>query len=246
MSLLLQHGPLQQQDAGVAWTPAALSLHAWWDADDASTFTFSSGSSVSEWRDKSGNAYHLSQAVADLQPTRSGTIGGNDAVVFDGGNDVLSSTSVTAPTAPVTMLLVARCTSGTSTQRTPFASRTGTSPSRDGRIYRPTGGTINLFQGSVLSSGVSWGTTDAHSIVGVFNGASSKIAVDSGSYTTGTAGTLVFHSGGWTLGALRGTTGDPSEYFVGEICEAIVATGEISSGDLAQWWSYCSTKWGTP
>ena len=51
------------------WTPAALGslLALWLDADDSSTITLN-GSTVSQWDNKSGNNFHLSQANAALQP----------------------------------------------------------------------------------------------------------------------------------------------------------------------------------
>ena len=50
------------------WTPAQLpGLGLWLDAADASTITLN-GSTVSQWNDKSGNNFHLSQANAALQP----------------------------------------------------------------------------------------------------------------------------------------------------------------------------------
>lgn len=67
-------------------------LISWWDADDAETFTYSSGTVVSQWDDKSGNGYHLVQASSTNQPSRSGTVNGRSTVVFD-GNDSLSVAS---------------------------------------------------------------------------------------------------------------------------------------------------------
>jgi hypothetical protein len=77
------------------WTPASLgaSLALWLDADDASTITLN-GSTVSQWRDKSGNARHASQAAAANQPTYSATgFNGNGRIRFDGTNDNLSIAS---------------------------------------------------------------------------------------------------------------------------------------------------------
>ena len=56
----------------VAWTPASLgsSLALWLDASDASTIT-STGGLVSEWRDKSGNSRHATQATSAYQPSSS-------------------------------------------------------------------------------------------------------------------------------------------------------------------------------
>ena len=75
------------------WTPAALgsSLALWLDADDFSTITLN-GSTVSQWRDKSGNGRHASQANPANQPiyTLNGQ-GGLAVIVFDGLNDVLQT-----------------------------------------------------------------------------------------------------------------------------------------------------------
>jgi hypothetical protein len=67
------------------WFPASpiplTGLTSWWDADDASTFSYSSGALVSEWRDKVGTC-HLAQATTTSQPSRSGTQNGKTTVVF--------------------------------------------------------------------------------------------------------------------------------------------------------------------
>jgi len=73
-----------------AWTPDQLtSLEAWYDADDATTITESSGS-VSQWDDKSGNAGHATQSSGTLQPTLvAAELNGLDVLRFDGSNDTL-------------------------------------------------------------------------------------------------------------------------------------------------------------
>lgn len=64
-------------------------LLAWYDASDVSTITTATG--VSAWGDKSGNNYTLRQGTANNQPaTGTRTIGGKNALDFDGTNDVLS------------------------------------------------------------------------------------------------------------------------------------------------------------
>lgn len=50
------------------WTPAHISTELWLDAHDAETIT-ESGGLVSQWDDKSGNANHVIQAIANSQPT---------------------------------------------------------------------------------------------------------------------------------------------------------------------------------
>lgn len=62
-------------------TPVTDGLELWLDANDAGTFSFASGSQVSQWRDKSPNANHAGTSgnYPTLQP---GVIGGMPAVNF--------------------------------------------------------------------------------------------------------------------------------------------------------------------
>jgi hypothetical protein len=69
---------------GIVLPPVA-GYSLWLDGKDATQFTFSSGSVVSSWKDKSGNNYHFDQATVANQPTRAGT----GLVSFDGSNDAL-------------------------------------------------------------------------------------------------------------------------------------------------------------
>lgn len=66
---------------------------AWYDASDTSTITLS-GSNVTQWNDKSANAYHLTQATGTRQP-QSGinTVNGLNAITYDGVNDRLQAST---------------------------------------------------------------------------------------------------------------------------------------------------------
>lgn len=64
----------------------------WLDANDSSTITLESGA-VSEWRDKSGNNRHATQATASNRPLLvANELNGTDVIRFDGGNDWMSGT----------------------------------------------------------------------------------------------------------------------------------------------------------
>jgi hypothetical protein len=56
----------EAQLQGRLWVPLVLRPALWLDAADVSTITIATG--VSEWRDKSGNSRHATQATASLQP----------------------------------------------------------------------------------------------------------------------------------------------------------------------------------
>jgi hypothetical protein len=59
---------------------------AWYDAADASSFTFSAGSTVSQWNDKSGNSRHVTQGTDAVRPERTGTQNGLSTVQFASGD----------------------------------------------------------------------------------------------------------------------------------------------------------------
>jgi hypothetical protein len=67
------------------FNPASIAgLVHWWDANDSSTLTFSTG--VSEWRSKAGTKTAATQSTANNQPTTT-TVNGKTALLFDGSND---------------------------------------------------------------------------------------------------------------------------------------------------------------
>ena len=73
----------------------ALSPVAWWDASDASTITITS-SAVSQWNDKSGNSWNLTQSTSTQRPTiDSAAVNGRDAMLWPtaANDDFLSSAS---------------------------------------------------------------------------------------------------------------------------------------------------------
>lgn len=75
------------------WTPANISPALWLDAADTSTITLN-GTTVSEWRDKSGNARHASQATVANQPTYSATgFNNTGALLFNNTSNWMQSTT---------------------------------------------------------------------------------------------------------------------------------------------------------
>ena len=67
--------------------PLTLSPVAWWDASDAGTIT-ESGGAITDWEDKSGNGWHLSQATSSKRPTyETAIINGLNAAMWPIGNN---------------------------------------------------------------------------------------------------------------------------------------------------------------
>ena len=75
---------------GAPWTPAELTLRAWYDLSDTATVTVVS-SAVSAVADKSGNGFTLTQGTAANRPAYTGTLNGLNVATFDGSNDQLNA-----------------------------------------------------------------------------------------------------------------------------------------------------------
>jgi len=84
---------LMAAGSAAAWTPASSSgLKVWLKANDAATIT-ESGNAVSQWTDKSSNAYAFTQGTAGAKPTTNTTTqNGKNVLAFDGGDALYNST----------------------------------------------------------------------------------------------------------------------------------------------------------
>jgi hypothetical protein len=80
--------------------PVKNGLLLWLDASDDSTFSYSSGTEVSQWRDKSGNNFHANQSNSSYQPSRSSIINSRKGVNFNAGNldNLIISSGISLPT----------------------------------------------------------------------------------------------------------------------------------------------------
>lgn len=82
-----------QVSSWVNFTPLSLQPEVWLDASDSSTITLS-GSSVTQWNDKSGNGRNVSQGTGLNQPTlTTSVVSGLNEIDFDGTNDSLQLTN---------------------------------------------------------------------------------------------------------------------------------------------------------
>jgi len=87
-------------------------LQLWLDAADSSTI--STGTGVSEWRDKSATGSKWAQATGNDQPaTGTATMNGRNVLVFDGTSDSLSATTPLSTSMPLTMFFVQRIITAT-------------------------------------------------------------------------------------------------------------------------------------
>jgi hypothetical protein len=229
------------------------SLVGWWDADDATTFTFSSGTSVSQWNDKSGNNYHLAQGTAGEQPTRSGTVNGRSSVVFDGTDDFLSVASFDMTgSAKVSAVMVFSCAASVA-QIILETSANVNQNNGSFTVFRTAQNRAQMARraGNVLSAYAT--TATLSTTPSVFVGTAD------GTLTTNETLAWVNNNGAGTYDANNNTTGDNQTYtlFVGarngtsfrmngQIAEIIITKDVLSTNDRELLQSYLKDKWGTP
>lgn len=219
----------------------ATGLQLWVDADDATTFTFSSGAIVSQWNDKSGNNRHLSQSTVANQPSRiTAAQNGRAAIRYDGSND-----HVRTPTTPVssavdnlTMIIACKRTGGGS-QSVVFHNGAPNSNGY-GLALRANGANIG-----VLQAAVGWfaSTTPDPAAPGVL--VLQRSAGTWSMWLNGTNAGLTATFTPSTPTAATEITSD-SHLFGGDVYEAMFYDRVLTTTERQQVESYLKTKWGTP
>jgi uncharacterized repeat protein (TIGR02543 family) len=224
---------------GVApWSPADITMAAWYDAADAGTIT-ASANAVSQWRDKSGKANHLTGTGEPATGTRA--LNGLNVIDFDGANDQMAATSLSAlTTANLSIFSVQQYDSVSVQSMTAFSLRRATQgegmlnhSSYDAVFslgYRyPQNLSVNYTENTnieLISYVKSGDTLQSGWINGV------ALTAQTGSVATYTPTILALGS--------RST----ANYLNGFIGEFIISTTALSESDRQKIEGYLAHKWG--
>lgn len=216
----------------------------WLDAADRDSFTFSSGSNITFWKDKSGSAY---DASAIGVPTRAAGPTGRTGVFFDGTDNFVGTASNT--TTVLTGFIVADMSSNTTNDgrivslgqsgigqpdfnsllRTPLFLRNGAGTQQI-RTFRNNGtlGIVNITYNTPFVA------------TSLFNASSNTI------YRDGTAGTSVASSGsfGYSNYGIGRDPGSAGDRHVGYVYEVILYNQALGSNDRQSVEGYLAWKWG--
>lgn len=243
---------------GAAWTPSTAvftpasvpGLTVWFDASDDSTFTYSSGVVVSQWRDKSGNAFHVSQATDAQRPTRSTTINGRAAVAFNGSQFLIREPATGMPSgaAARTTITVARVTSTPGPyNHIVMWGLNGTNGSLHGWGVAP-GATsslrIHLWSATLDHPTATVPPSSPHVIIARYDGANASIAANAGIAFEAARG-LNTATDQLVVGA-RTVPGTGAEAWNGAIAEVLVYNRALTSAEQSDLYDHLRTKWGTP
>jgi len=232
-NLVLCLDPSHNKSYPFSTLPVKGGLIMWMDAADDSTFSYSSGTTVSQWRDKSGSSYHMVPISAG--PTRSAFLNSRKVLAFTTSQQIWNS-SINLVTSTYTVFVVNRLT-GTTNQRvltTQYTGATGTN-----WLLGFWGGYVDSYY---AEGWANYSTTVANTSwkihMGDWSGASTDLA---NTYSNGTA--ISTDTNGANAGPL-GLGINATEASTCEAAEIIVFNRVLSTQERRLIHTYLGQKWG--
>jgi hypothetical protein len=237
--------------------PVKNGLLVWLDAADDTTFSYSSGTEVSQWRDKSGNNFHANQATVANQPSRNTTVNSRKSVNFTSTNgDRLRVNSGMVFTNSVTAIVFIK----PGTQNFPYADILDQDHAMDGYngwVIQRNNDASQWLVWLANEANTTWLNTNAVSyadntpqIVTLRKG-SSTLTLSSNGTSSGDvaiadqqirqANYFGLNIGSWRAGNELFSS---SRHYNGEICEIVVYNRALSLTELKQVHTYLGQKWG--
>ena len=241
--------PSQNKSYGTTDLPVKGGLLLWLDASDDSTFSYSSGTEVSQWRDKSGNNFHANQATTANQPSRNSFVNSRRGVNFTSvnGDFMRVSSGIVTPNY-ITLFAVVR----PATQDNSYAiiMEQDHGNGYNGWVIQRNNN-ISYWQSWVAGNAVTWlnpnqiAYTDNTSQIVTLRKTSSTINLYSNGTSSGAVSisdsTITQSSYGLNLGYWQYGGG---RYYNGVICEILVFNRGLSDVELRQVNTYLGQKWG--
>jgi hypothetical protein len=214
--------------------PVKNGLVMWMDAADDTTFSYSSGTTVSQWRDKSGFNYHM--VPKSSGPTRSAVLNSRKVLAFTAsqtiGNDVIDLTYTTS-----TVFVVSRYVAGTN-QRVLTCNLDS---SGGNWLLGHWGGYVNQYYAEGWVSYQVYGNDTVWRVyMGDYSGVNTDLA---NIYSNGTA--IVTNSTA-ASGGLRklGVNYFSGEMSTCEVAEIVVFNRVLSTAERRLVDTYLGQKWG--
>lgn len=243
-------------------------LVAWYDASDYSTFSFWSGNSISQWRDKSGYNNHVNHQTTIDRPSYSATgMGGYPTVQFVVNNYAFPGTpsdplhsqplfgtiSQLANQQNITFFAVLFAEDGAFV--TSWLSSTLKHPPTPGIWWSLGAGRAN---GIFYGSDQNWGLGSSNAIrLGsgllrpyqtpyqtVYQKTPSQWLINVNGSLVSTVSDASYPTGAFKLLLGRANSDDNQQAFYGRISEILIVRGSISNKTKQDMEGYLAVKWG--
>jgi hypothetical protein len=246
--------------AAAGFSPLSLSAELWLDAADTTTLTVS-GSAVSQWSDKSGNARHFVQSTGTAQPsTGLVTQNGRNVLGFDGGDSLANATASNFTfMSNGTNYIAAIVMRFTTASRGFMGNAQGDSGQRGVEFY---GAASNALQHNVyIGSGTTRAISNAGSAFGtsfrlltILSDPDNATAAERSAMHYGTASAQKNNTQTGTPSAtapqarfrIGATIGDVASFpMTGNVAEVILVSGaNATEANRVALVTYLTTKWG--
>jgi hypothetical protein len=222
----------------------------WLDAADSSTVSFSSGSNVSQWRDKSGNGYSPSNVSTTVTYNATGLNGLPTITNTNAAASSLTYSGTFINRTNCTLFLVLQRT-GSGTQRGGYFCMTPTSGTYD---YAGPGGMAwgdgdgGPYQFVAAGAGVDQGTGGNPAfgpsvVVLSLSNTAATMYINGVSALTATLGLNTENAAGFVI-ANRSFVGVPTGGFPGNISEVLVYNTTLTDTQRQTIEGYLAWKWG--
>ena len=232
-----------QVSSWAQFSPMTIGADGWWDASDDSTLT-KSGSSVSQWNDKSGWGRNLVQATAANQPvTGTNTLNGLTTITFDGVNDGMTANGGANGKLFVSMFAVMKMITGPALNIALTVGQAGTNGAAR-LLYRNTGNGLTLDRWGGGYTALNWDVAGSfHSFGFVVNSTTSVTLVRDRATSTGNPGTMIaMNSNNVEIGFM--STPSPIYWANIAVGEVVLFYRTITPQERELLTDYFSAKWG--
>ena len=250
--------PSQNKSYATTDLPIKDGLLVWLDAADDSTFSYSSGTEVSQWRDKSGNNFHASQSTTANQPSRSNALNSRKSVNFVAANgDSLRISSGVVFSRYFTAIVLIKPGTQSAAYAVVLDQDHGYNGAYQGWVIQRNASTSFWQTWIANSSATNWTNTNqisytdntpqivtyrkTSSTLTLYSNATSSGDVVINDYALTQNGYFGLNIGYWRAGA--DLYSDPRRYN-GEICEILIYNRDLSTTELKQVHTYLGQKWG--
>ena len=231
--------------------PIKNGLLLWLDAADDDSFVYSSGTEVSQWRDKSGNNFHANQATVGQQPSRSAVINSRKSVNFVAANGdyIVISSGIALPNDASIFIVYKPATQ--SNQYAVLIDNYHGQGGNYGFVIQRVSTNSQFYYanagdgtGFIDTSASPWTYTDNVIQLLSLNKASSTGTP----YISGTAQTsrsVRAATAQSTTGLAIGYWGNGGgRFYNGDMCEILIFNRSLNSTEMKQVHTYLGQKWG--
>ena len=211
----------------------------WLDASDAASIT-ESGGLVSQWSDKSGNNRHATASSTARPTTGTRTVGGRNALDFNGTANSMATGGSAFPTAATHTVFLVYQLDSASQSRTSVLLTAATIGDQEIRVAGFGSTAVQYVFNNNL------GTTMASTAIGlgpiVFSAREATASMRSAG--AGVVSTTSGSAFAWSSGSMLIGSRTAGNYVDGLLCEVIIYPTTLTDSQTASVEAYLAAKWG--